>query len=120
MQLEINRFRRRLQRERQRRTPSYSDPFSDDVRDGSYRPRSRTPPSESFSCDEDHHYERKNKGPSCKGLGNNALSRVLNQISKSPFTSRIERGKLPRCFMQPMFTMYNGRIDPGEYVSHFK
>ena len=120
MQLEINRFRRRLQRERQRRTPSYSDPFSDDVRDGSYRPRSRTPPSESFSCDEDHHYECKNKGPSCKGLGNNALSRVLNQISKSPFTRRIERGKLPRCFMQPMFTMYNGRIDPGEYVSHFK
>ena len=58
-----------------------------------------TPPSESFSCD--------------------ALSRALNQISKSHFTHRIERGKLPHYFTQPMFTMYNGRTDLVEHVSHF-
>jgi len=85
MQLEIDRLRRRLRRERQR-TPSNSDPSFDDDRDGSYRLRSRTPPSKSFLCDEDHHYERKNKSLSRKGLGNDALSRALNQISKSPFT----------------------------------
>ncbi|XP_023886129.1 uncharacterized protein LOC111998252 [Quercus suber] len=47
------------------------------------------------------------------------MSRALNQISKSPFMRRIESGKLPRRFTQPTFTMYNGRTDPLEHVSHF-
>ena len=59
------------------------------------------------------------KSPSRKGLGNDAMSKVLNQISRSPFTYRIEGGKLPRWFAQPTFTMYNGRIDPVKHVSHF-
>ena len=95
------------------------DPSFDDDRDGSYKPRSRTTPSESFSCDEDHYYKRKNRGLSRKGLGNDALSKALNQISKSPFTHRIERGKLPRRFTLPTFTVYNGRADVVEHVSHF-
>ena len=105
--------------EQRRRTPSNSNFSSDDDRDGSYRPRSRTPPSKSFSCDEDNHYKRKNNSPSYKGLGNKAMSRTLNQISKSPFTRRIEGEKLPRRFTQPTFTMYNGQTDPIEHVSHF-
>ncbi|XP_075640612.1 uncharacterized protein LOC142612401 [Castanea sativa] len=47
------------------------------------------------------------------------MSRAFNQISKSPFTRRIEGGKLPQQFTQPVFTMYNGRTDPVEHVSHF-
>ena len=47
------------------------------------------------------------------------MSKVLNQISKSPFTHKIERETLPRRFHQPMFTIYNGRTDPVEHVSHF-
>ena len=47
------------------------------------------------------------------------MSRTLNQISRSPFTRRIEGRKLPRRFTQPTFTMYNGRTDPIEHVSHF-
>ena len=47
------------------------------------------------------------------------MSKALNQISRSPFTNRIEGGKLPRRFAQPTFTMYNGRTDPIEHVSHF-
>ena len=93
--MEIDRLHRRLCRERRRRTPSYSDPSSKDDGDGSYRPRSRIPSSKSFSCDEDRHYKRRSKSPSCKGLGNDAMSRARNQISKSPFTHKIERGKLP-------------------------
>ena len=31
----------------------------DDEEDGSYRPRSRTPPSESFSYDENYHHKRR-------------------------------------------------------------
>ncbi|XP_065630780.1 uncharacterized protein LOC136069108 [Quercus suber] len=47
------------------------------------------------------------------------MSRALNQISKSPFTRKIEVGKLPQHFTQPTFTMYNCRTDPVEHISHF-
>ena len=47
------------------------------------------------------------------------MSRVLNQISRSPFTRNIEGAILPRRFHQPAFTIYNGRTDPVEHVSHF-
>ncbi|XP_075645686.1 uncharacterized protein LOC142616792 [Castanea sativa] len=47
------------------------------------------------------------------------MSKALNQISKSPFTQRIEGARLPRRFTQPMFTIYNGRTDPVEHKSHF-
>ena len=119
IQLKIDCLRRRLRCERWRRTPSNSNFSFDDDRDGSYRLRSRTPSSESFSCDEDYHHKRKNKSPSRKGLGNNAISKALNQIFKSPFTHRIEGGKLPWRFTQPTFIMYNGRTDPVEQVSYF-
>ena len=48
------------------------------------------------------------------------MKKALSQISKSPFTQGIEKVKLPRRFHQPMFPMYNGRIDPVEHVSQFK
>ena len=47
------------------------------------------------------------------------MSKALNQISKSPFTSKIERAKLPWRFHQPTFTIYNGRMDLVEHVSQF-
>ena len=47
------------------------------------------------------------------------MSKALHQILWSSFTRRIERGKLPRRFTQPTFTMYNGRTDLVEHVSHF-
>ena len=94
MQLEINHLLRRLHCERRRKTSSSYNPSSDDDRDGSYGPRSRTPPSEPFSYDEDLHYKHRSKSPSCGGLGNDAISRALDQISKSLFTCRIEGGKL--------------------------
>ena len=119
MQLEIDRLRRRLRRKRHRRTPSSSDPSSDDDNDNSYHSKSRTPPNDSFSCDQDRHYRRRKKSLSHQDLVNDAMGRALNQISKSPFTRKIEGGKLPRRFTQPTFTMYNGQIDPVEHVSNF-
>ena len=47
------------------------------------------------------------------------MSKALNQISKSPFTCKIEKEKLPRQFHRPTFTIYNGRTDPVEHVSQF-
>ena len=95
MQLEIDHLWRKLRCKQKGGTPSSSKSHSNDD-DDSYRPRSRTPPSESFSCDEDCHYRRKSRSSSHRGLGNNAMNRVLRQISKSPFAQRIEGGKLPR------------------------
>ena len=56
---------------------------------------------------------------SSKGLGNDVMSRALNQIFRSPFTHRIEGGRLPQQFTQPTFSMYNDRTDPVKHVSHF-
>ena len=61
----------------------------------------------------------KKKGTSHKGLGNKAMNEALNQVAKSPFTRRIEGASLPRRFIQPTFSLYNGRTDPVEHVSHF-
>ena len=78
-----------------------------------------TPLSKSFSYEEEHYYEHRCKSPTHRGLGNDAMSKVLNHIFKSPFTHRIERATIPWRFHQPTFTIYNGRTDPVEYVSHF-
>ena len=68
---------------------------------------------------EDYHHKSGKRIPSSKGLGNDAMSRAFNQISRSPFTHRIEGGRLPWRFTQPTFTMYNGQTDPVEHISHF-
>ena len=119
MQLEINHLKRKLHHEWWRWTPSNYDFSSNNEKDGSYRPRSRTPYNEFFSYDENYNHECRNRSSFSKGLGNNAMSNALNQISRSPFTRKIKRGRLPWRFTQPTFTMYNGRTDPVKHVSHF-
>ena len=47
------------------------------------------------------------------------MNKALSQVSKSPFTQNIEGASLPRRFHQPTFTIYNGRTNPMEHVSHF-
>ena len=47
------------------------------------------------------------------------MNKALSQVSKSPFTCKIERAKLPRCFHQPTFLLYNGQLDPVEHVTQF-
>ena len=54
-----------------------------------------------------------------RGLGNDPMSRALDQLSKSPFMHHIEGATLPRRFQQPTFAVYNGRTDPVEHVSQF-
>ena len=77
------------------------------------------PPSETFSIMEECHQRRKRRSPSPRGLGHDAMSRALDQLSRSPFTHRIEGAALPRRFQQPTFTIYNGNTDPVEHVSQF-
>jgi len=47
------------------------------------------------------------------------MSKALQQISKSPFVRRIKKAKLPHRFSWSTFTIYKGRTNPVEHVSHF-
>ena len=67
MQRKINDLKKQLRRAQQKRTPSSSNVSSNDKEDSLYRQRSRTPPSESFSCEEEHLHKRKHKSPLHKG-----------------------------------------------------
>ena len=120
MQREIDDLNKRLRRAQRKQSPPSSDVSSNDEEDTSYRQRSETPPSESFSCENEHLHKRRRRSPSGRGVGTNVMKKTLSQISKSPFTWRIEKAKLPRHFHQSTFTMYNGRTDPVEHVSQFK
>ena len=55
MQCEINELKRELRHARRRCSPSDSKLSSEETDGASYRRRSRTPPSETFSYEEEHH-----------------------------------------------------------------
>ena len=86
MQQEIDDLKKQLRRVQQKRSPPSSDVSSNDEEDTIYRQRSRTPPSESFFCEDEHFHQRKRRGPSHKGVGNDVRKKALSLISKSPFT----------------------------------
>ena len=119
MQQEIDDLKRKLRRAQRRQSRSSSDTSSNEEEDVSYRRKSRTPPSETFSYEKESRPEQRCKGPSGKGLGNDAMNKALHQVSKSPFAHRVEGAKLPRRFNQPTFAIYNDRADPVQHVSQF-
>ena len=108
MQCEIDELKKELRHTWQRHPSPNSDLSSDETDDASYRRRFRTPPNETFSCDEECHHRSRHRSPPHKGLGNDVMNRALSQVSKSPFTWSIEDASLPRRFHQPTFTFYNG------------
>ena len=85
LQLEVDQLKRKLRHAQRKQTFSSPDTSPDGEEDGSYKRRSKTPPSESFSYEKEHHYKRRHKSPLRKGVGNNAMGKVLDQISSSPF-----------------------------------
>ena len=119
MQREIDELKRELHHARRRNSSPNSKLSSEETDGVSYRRRSRTPPNETFSYDEEYHHRRRYKSPHRKGLGTDAMNKALSQVSKSPFTRNIEGASLPRRFHQPTFTIYNGRTDPVKHISHF-
>ena len=101
MQREIDELKKKLRRARRGRSSLEFEYSSEDTDDATYRQRSRTPPSETFSGDEEYSsYRHKSKGTSHKGLGNKAMNEALNQVAKSPFTWQIEGASLPQRFNQ--------------------
>ena len=110
-------LKKQLHREQRKWSPSSSDVSSNDEEDTIYGQRSRTPPNESFSYDEERLHRRKRRRPSRKEVGTDVMKKALSQISKSPFTRWIEKAKLLKWFHQPTFIMYNGRTDLVKHVS---
>ena len=96
MQQEIDDLKKQLRRAQQKRSPSSSNVSSNDEEDTIYKQRSRTPPSESFSCEKEHLHQRKRRSSSRKGVGTDVMKKALSQISKSPFTREIEKTKLSK------------------------
>ena len=97
MQREIDELKKKLRCAWRRQSSFGSESSSKDTEDITYRQRSRTPPSETFSDDEEYNsYRCKSKSISHKGLGNKAMNEALSQVAKSPFTRRIEGESLPR------------------------
>ena len=101
MQREIDDLKKRLHRAQRKQTPSNSDVSSNDDENASYRKRSETPPSESYSCEEEHSRKRRQRSPFGRKVGTNVMKKTLSQISKSPFTRGIEKAKLPGVSISP-------------------
>ena len=108
MQCEIDELKKKLHRVRRRHSLPDSELSSKDIDDVTYKRRSRTPPSETFSGDEEYRHKRKNKSPTHKGPGNNAMNEALSQFARFPFMRSIKGASLPRRFHQPTFSLYNG------------
>ena len=83
MQREIDDLKRQLRRAQRKQSPSNSDVSSNDEEDTIYRQRSRTPPSESFSCEEEHLHKRKRRSTSCKGVGTDVMKKRKNFLGVS-------------------------------------
>ena len=81
MQCEIDELKKKLRRVQRRHSSLDSELSSDEIDDATYRRRSKTPPSETFSADEEYRHKRKNKSPSHKGLGNNVMNEALSQVA---------------------------------------
>ena len=76
LQQEINDLKKKLRHAQWKHSPSGSD--TSEEGDNNYRQRLRTPPSETFSYEEEHHHKRSHKSLSYKGLVNNAISKALD------------------------------------------
>ena len=80
MQREIDELKKKLRRARRRRASFESESSSGNTEDVIYRQRSRTPPSETFSGDEEYNsYRRKSKSTLHKGLGNKAMNEEIGR-----------------------------------------
>ena len=78
MQREIDELKKKLRRTRKRRCSLDFELSSEETDDVTYRRRSKTPPRETFSSDEEYRHKHKNKSPTHKGLGNNVMNETLN------------------------------------------
>ena len=90
LQRKIDVLKRELRHAWRERSPPDSEPLFEGTDGASYRQRSRTPPSKTFSYEGEHDHQHRHRSSPSKGLGNSAMNKALSQVSKSPFTRNIE------------------------------
>ena len=78
MQREIDDLQRQLRRPQRKQSPPSFDVSSNDEKDTIYRQRPRTPPSGSFSCEEEHLHNRKRRTPSRRRVGTDVMKKALS------------------------------------------
>ena len=78
MQREIDDLKKQLRRVQRKQSPPNSNVSSNDEEDTSYRQQSGTPPSESFSCEEEHLHKRRRRSLSERGVGTNVMKKALS------------------------------------------
>ena len=83
MQREIDKLKKKLRCARRRYSSPDFELSSGETDDATYRRRTRTPPNETFSSDEEYRHNRKNKSLIHKGLRNNAMNEALSQVARS-------------------------------------
>ena len=64
--------------------------------------------------------ERKSPARKSEKKDQNPVWNQLRQISHSPFSSRIERAKLPAIIAPLNLITYNGKTDPVAHLSHYR
>jgi hypothetical protein len=77
--------------------------------------RSRPPLYGEKSPPEKKHQSRKTVRPGRQ----NAVWKVFDLISSSPFSKEIEKAKMPKRYPVPRFEIYNGRTDPVTHIGHY-
>ena len=78
MQREIDDLKKQLRRAQRKQSPPNSNVSFNDEEDTSYRQQSGTPPSESFSCENEHLHKRRRRSPSRRGVGTNVIKKALD------------------------------------------
>ena len=78
MQWETDELKRQLCQAQRKQSPPNSDVSSNDEEDTIYKQRSRTPPSESFSCEEEHLHKKKRRSPSHREVGTDVMKKALS------------------------------------------
>ena len=78
MQREIDELKKEVRRTGRRHSSPNSELSSEETDDATYRRKSKTPPSETFSYDEEYRHRCRYKSPPRKGLGNNVMNKALS------------------------------------------
>jgi hypothetical protein len=108
------------QRSRRQRSRSHSDSCESSHRCPRRSEEHHRAPKDSRRSKTGRRTERKSPVHVPEKKDQNPVWNQLRQISHSPFSSRIERAKLPARIAPLNLVTYNGKTDPVSHLSHYR
>uniref|UniRef100_A0A2N9JAP2 RNase H type-1 domain-containing protein n=1 Tax=Fagus sylvatica TaxID=28930 RepID=A0A2N9JAP2_FAGSY len=108
------------QRSRRQRSRSHSDSCESSHRCPKRSEEHHRAPKDSRRSKTGRRTERKSPVHIPEKKDQNPVWNQLRQISHSPFSSRIERAKLPARIAPLNLVTYNGKTDPVSHLSHYR